>query len=624
MLRTASAQHQAGQLDVAEALYRKVLETAPEDPNALHLLGVIAYQRGDANNAIGLIGRALPGLPDVAELHANLGHALDAAGDPTAAAESYRRAIALQPDFPTAYAGLAHALNQLREHAAALSAAECAAALDPQLASPHVQMAVALTALDRLPEAGTAYQKALRIDPDQPAVLARFGLVLSMLDHHDAALICHRRAMSLSPDDAELHLSRGRSLMLARDYPAARDALRRATELKPDHAELWLRLGICLSTLGAFAAAAEAYRRVLTIDPDNAEALRALSAIHQPSHDVSELARLRRILASDDQPVEQRIAAGFAAGERLDRLDRCGEAFACFAAANALQRERLLAAGEGLDLPELNRYADELIEHCTPAFYAKARNWGNASGLPVLVVGMPRSGTTLVEQIAASHPQVVGAGELRNLDLAARRLMLANTGHPLAAWDPATARREADAYVAHLAALGGGATRVVDKMPDNVFSLGIAAAMLPGARAVLCRRDPRDIGLSCYTRRFVEGHAYSTDLAECARRALLVERLMAHWRAVLPIPVLELHYEAMVTDPEAEARRLIDFLGLSWDPACLRFHQTERTVTTASFWQVRQPLYTTAVGRWRRYEPHLGPLLEVLGAPAGDQSGARV
>jgi tetratricopeptide (TPR) repeat protein len=500
-------------------------------------------------------------------------------------------------------------------------------ALDPKLSDARVQMAVALAALNRLPEAGQAYQQALLLNPDQPEVLSRFALVLSRLDLPDAALTCHHRAIELRPDNAELHLALASSLMHHRDTPAAIAALRQALALNPTCAEAWQRLGTCLSTTGDFDQAGAAFRQALALDADDIEASRGLAAINQPASpqpsgiplgdaaagaEPAEVARLTAILAQSDLPSEQRIAAGFAAAERLDRQDRYDEAFACVATANALARAQDEASGQAFAIGPLRRQVNEAIAHCTPDFFAHTRGWGNPSALPVLVVGMPRSGTTLVEQIAASHAAVVGAGELLDLNQAARLLMLANPGRAVADWDAVAARSHADAYVARLAALGGDAARVVDKMPDNVLVLGIAAALLPRARVILCRRDLRDVCLSCHFQHFAEGQPFSHDLIDCAHRALEVERLMVHWRAVLPVPVLEMRYEALVGDPESEIRRLIDFLGLPWDPACLDFHRTARPILTASGWQVRQPLYATSVGRWRHYARHLGPLLATL------------
>ena len=224
---------------------------------------------------------------------------------------------------------------------------------------------------------------------------------------------------------------------------------------------------------------------------------------------------------------------------------------------------------------------------------------------------MPRSGTTLVEQIAASHTRVFGAGELKDIEPIANEL--APHQGSVAPWLQAEqVRRLADEQLERLRALGGAAERVMDKMPDNIFHLGTIATLYPKARVIFCHRDPRDICLSCYFQNFMEGQEYSYDLADCARRYVETARVAEHWRQVLPLAMLEVSYETLVENFEQEARRLIAFLGLDWEAACLNFHRTERAVVNASAWQVRQPLYQRSVGRWRHYERHLEPLLDVL------------
>lgn len=197
-----------------------------------------------------------------------------------------------------------------------------------------------------------------------------------------------------------------------------------------------------------------------------------------------------------------------------------------------------------------------------------------------------------------------------------RDAVCAQSAPPVEKWEASFARRLADRHVLSLQALGKGAVRIIDKMPDNIFFLWLIAALFPSARIILCRRDLRDVCLSCYFHHFTEGHLYADDLADCGARAREVHRLAARWLRVLPLEILVIDYEELVSDLEAESRRLIKFLGLEWEPACLDFHLTERPVLTASAWQVRQPLYTRSVGRWRRYARHLRPLLNVLSATA--------
>jgi hypothetical protein len=316
-------------------------------------------------------------------------------------------------------------------------------------------------------------------------------------------------------------------------------------------------------------------------------------------------------LAEPDRPLADRIAAGFAIGGFLDKAGRHDEAFSHFAAANVLHRQQLAEAGERFDPDALAREVDGVIGRSTPALFSAAAGWGNRSELPVFIVGMPRSGTSLVEQIAASHSHVFGGGERKDIFHIAEAVLGRNRDRSIEEWDMDLARQPADRHIAHLRRRGGRALRVTDKMPDNVLYLGIIAVLFSAARIIFCRRDMRDNCLSCFFQRFGEGNGFAYDLADCARRYLEIERLAEHWRRVLPLRMLTVDYEALVADPEGESRRLIEFLGLDWEPACLDFHRTERPVFSASLWQVRRPVFNRSVGRWRHYERHLGPLLEV-------------
>jgi len=262
----------------------------------------------------------------------------------------------------------------------------------------------------------------------------------------------------------------------------------------------------------------------------------------------------------------------------------------------------LQVGGDTLD----GQKVDESIARWTPDFFARTRDWGEPSELPVFIVGMPRSGTSLVEQIASSHPDVFGAGELRDIANISKSLSWSQC-------QPGPIKDAARKQLDRLLALGGSALRAIDKMPSNVKHLGLIATLFPSARVILCRRDPRDTCLSCFFQHFGVGNLFSFDLREYGHLYVHTDRLAAHWLKVLPLPILQVQYEDLVADLEGQSRRLISFLGLPWNPACLDFHRAERIVQTFSAWQVRQPIYTRSVGRWRNYQRHLGPLFEALG-----------
>jgi hypothetical protein len=296
---------------------------------------------------------------------------------------------------------------------------------------------------------------------------------------------------------------------------------------------------------------------------------------------------------------------GFVLGKIADQEDRFDEAFDYYAQANALTLEMRRAAGASYSSDAFARQVDEAIAGFTPAFFDHVRGWGVPSELPVFIVGMPRSGTTLVEQIIASHPHAFGAGELVDIGKIAPALAPDRMRY-------AQINQIAHAKLASLKSLGGSAQRVTDKMPGNVEWLGLIATLFPRARVIFCRRDPRDTCLSCFFQPFNNGSLFSFDLAECGRHHVQTDRLIQHWLTVLPARMLQVQYEEVVEDLEGQSRRIIEFLGLPWDPACVDFHRTLRTVQTASDWQVRQPIYTRSVGRWRKYERHLGTLMETL------------
>ena len=438
----------------------------------------------------------------------------------------------------------------------------------------HFARGVALAGLGRTLEAARQFQAADLLRPDHTATLANLGLLLSQLDQHGAALACARRAAELQPDDAPAALALATVLYRQGDILAAIPAHRRAVALAPDNPIAWTALGDCLLALGRRDEAIAALRQALALDPDQLAAHRSLATCGRPGTHAPDIARLSALLDRSDLPVDDRITAGFALGQMLDTEGRCDEAFARVAAANALVVARQAAAGHRFDPAAFDAAIDRVIAQVTPDFLARAAAWGNPSELPVFIVGMPRSGSTLVEQIAASHSQVFGAGESKALGRAIEAM--ARTFAPLAPtdWDAAAARGLAERHLADLAALAGGAdsgiTRVVDKLLDNVFHLGLIAALFPNARVIVCRRDPRDVCLSCYFHHFAEQNLYTYDLVACARRARAIERLIAHWRAVLGLRMHEVVYESLVARPGEEIWRLIDFLGLEREAAAWR------------------------------------------------------
>jgi Flp pilus assembly protein TadD len=602
-----------GKLAEALTAYRRLVYLRPSDAAAQYGLGIILRDQGHADGAIAAFSRAVQLRPDYAEAWLKLGMELRSAGRSNDAIVAYRRVIALKPDSADAHNNLANVLRDqgrleeaIAEYGAAIHHGPCALG--------YLNLGNALMQGERFATAVQAFRAAARLQPDCMEAHNQMAVALANLHRFEEAMLSHRRAMALAPDNLQCHEALGATLLLRHDMVGAARSFRRALSLAPESGMAWNGLGMALRSLGRFRGAAACFRRALRTDPDNGAFHRNLLSIGRGGASAEEVERLRGLANRADLPVNQRVDAGFALGKLLDDADRFDEAFAAYAHASKMFRSSQAAAGRRFDPARLEVTVQRLIETFTPQFFAQRREWGASSDVPVFIVGMARSGTTLVEQIAASHPAVFGAGEL--LDMGRISTLLSHGGDRVTGqhWTHSSMARASQAHLAHLQELGGGASRVIDKMPGNLFLLGMIAVLFPAARVILCRRDARDTCLSCYFQHFAmaDHHLYSYDVADCGRQYLETHRLVPHWREVLPLRLLEVEYEALIARPEEQMRRLIDFLGLPWDSACLDFYQTRRTITTASMWQVRQPLYSHAIGRWRRYERHLRPLLDVL------------
>lgn len=433
------------------------------------------------------------------------------------------------------------------------------------------------------------------------------------------AAAAYERAVALWPAHADAWLNLGAAYRRLERLDDAATCARRVLELRPDDSRALNNLANVLNALGLLDEAARCYRRALQIRPGDAETFYNL-VNQQPLNDGSAESEalfaslLRQAEATDSLSIREHSALHFALGKALEARDEADLAFESFARANALHRSTLR-----FDISASERMAEIIAQQFDTVNLDRLRGAASPSGRPIFVVGMPRSGTTLVEQIISAHPMVHGAGEIGVLGTLAARVRGAD-GSAFPYWtQPPSAgdlQHLAGDYLSALDRLDGAKPRVTDKTVGNFQILGLIHLLLPNARIVHCRRDPRDVGVSCFTTRFSSGHDYAYDLGELGRYLKLYDRMMTHWRAALPPGrIFDVDYETLVEDLEGGARRLLDHLGLPWDEACLRFYESRRSVGTASFAQVRRPIYKGSVGRWRRYEARLGPLLEVLDAP---------
>ncbi len=678
---------QARRLAPAEALCRDILHSHPDHAPTLHLYGLVAYHAGNLTAAIDLLLRAIVADGGVALYHCNLGEIYRLSGQADAALTAgraalqrdpdlpqahnnigilfyerdafdeaiahYRRAAAIAPNYAEAWSNLGNALRAQKNHDEAIAAYRRARELNPNYADAISNMGTALRDVGRLEEAEAAYRQALALKPGDPNILNNLALMLRDAEQFDeAAALLYRslsadpnnvktptyltlvrleqkrvgeaetaaaRALALGPDDAEALNAMG---LVRNEQQKPGEALalfRRALALEPDLADAHNNIGNILREEGEFDAACEAFTSAIALKPREAAYHFNLADVRKFAAGDPRLARMEELARDAAAPVAQ-MRLNFALAKAYDDLGRYDEAFDRLQAGNAQKRARI-GYDEALTFDRFERVAESFDRARLTSGLIGCR-----SDLPVFVLGMPRSGTTLVEQILASHPDVHGAGELIDFGRLADQMCDAS-GNPCRFPDDA-AKLAGDqfgvlgqAYVARLRALAPAARRVTDKMPANFMYLGLIHLALPDARIIHVRRDPRDTCLSCYSKLFSAPQDFTYDLAELGRYYRRYDALMAHWLAALPPGrMLDVRYDDVVADLEGSARRLIAHCGLAWDPACLAFHESRRVIRTASATQVRAPIYRSSEGRWRRYEAGLQPLIAALGDLIGPDS----
>jgi Flp pilus assembly protein TadD len=458
----------------------------------------------------------------------------------------------------------------------------------------------------------------VRLSPDDAGLHYQLGFLLLADGRAEEAAVHLGEAVRLKPDDAEAHRSLGVARQRLQQPAEAQRSFRTAIRLNPADCKARHSLAAALQAEGKTQDALAELGEITRLEPDHTQALFSLSGMAaqgQYQFEEQEIRRIEGLAARSDLPLDDRCRLHYALGQILDGAGNCAEAFLHFRGANELRQELDRRCGVVFNPAAHRRFIDRIIATFTPAYFERVRSSGTDSELPVFIVGMLRSGTSLAEQILASHPRVYGAGELRDMDVLVERMSEKGTdGYPecLAHVGAAAARSLAAQYLTRRQREGGPAMRVVDKNPLNFLHLGLIATLFPQARLIHCRRHPADTCLSCFFQNFAGPFPFVRDLRHLGVYYREYERLMDHWRRVLPTPFFELHYEELTANQEAVSRRLIAFCGLEWDERCLRFHETERPVWTASALQVRRPMYGSAVGRWKRYEAQLQPLLAFL------------
>jgi len=609
----AMGHHNAGELAQALKLYRKILEAEPEHPVVLNLAGVAAFQAGDGKTAVEYLAKAIAAGPEYADAHYNYANVLSQLGRLADSVESYHAALRLEPGHGDAYNNLAAVLRDLEMPEEALASYRKLLALGVASPETHHNIGLLLIELGQSEAALASFQSAIAGRPDYPEAYNNMALALQDLGRMAEAVASFDQAIAVDPTYAKAHYNLGNVRRAAGQLDAAAACYGRALAADPGYALAHNNLGLTQQELGQIAAAKDSFRRAIACDGDYALAWANLGALGGDDGDDDNIVAMERLVGKPELAVGDAIQLQFALGRAYEKQGAADKAFDHVAEGNRLKRGTL-----NYDSAATRENFDRIIKTFDGTLFARHGATGDASALPIFILGMPRSGTTLVEQILASHPMVHGAGELHDLAAIAATLPArigANQPYPAGVGEAGAglwAELGAD-YVDGLRRRAPGKARLCDKMPGNFLHLGLIHLMLPNATIIHCRRAAMDICYSCFSLLFSEGQSFTYDLTELGLYYREYDRLMRHWHAMLPGRILDVRYEDVVADLEGSARRFVAHCGLPWDDRCLDFHATERAVRTASLTQVRQPIYASSIGRWRRHERHLGPLIDTLG-----------
>jgi tetratricopeptide (TPR) repeat protein len=587
-------------------LCQRILKQQPDHVSSLQLLGALAGQSGAPRRGIELLQKVISLQPRLVDGHIQLAKLLRLEGQVSEAIAALKKAIELEPNSAAAYNDLG--LIYLAEFDVSEAAACFSQAIEiyPDWPIAHYNRGLALEGQGLAAEAAAAFRRVITIAPDFAEAHAKLGNLLLSDDNRVEALESFRRAAAAKPDTSLALMCEAKLLVEEDKAAAAEEPARRAIDRDPQNSDAHCLLGSILMQLGRFQDAAAAFDLGIALNR------RQIAAYHELVHvkkltatDRPLIAQLEWMLKEKDLGDEGLADLHFALGKAYDDLGEYDRAIRHFDDGNRLKRR----TNSSYDEARLTTGVDRQITTFTADFFSRKAAPGSDCEMPVLILGMPRSGTTLIEQILSSHPEMGAGGELAFWGEQALGCRMDATGRI----DPAWVNEAARDYRALLTGISPTARKVTDKRPQNFHYVALIHTVFPRARIIHCRRHPVDTCLSIYFQNFARRIDFAYDRSDLLLYYRQYLRLMEHWRSVLPTDrFLEIQYEELVADREPLTRKMIKFCGLDWNEACLYSERNRRPVRTASVWQARQPVYKTSVARWRHYEPWLGPLRELL------------
>jgi tetratricopeptide (TPR) repeat protein len=644
-LREAHAALRAGRAATAERSLRALEAQSPGQPNCLWLLGVALLEQDKTTESIATLAELITRVPDFAQARVDLARAYRSGGFTARAREEVRRVLEKTPHHHLAWLAYGDVLMDLEQYADARVAFERARLTDPQRTRveeataalvaddrktsegifrsilqedpSHVAALCGLAALSLTADKGIDAERllrhALKQSAHHPLTWRGLGQALAALGRLEEADAAARRLIKIEPENPQNWItSASVSTRLLRQEEAL-EAYEQAARLQPEEVRLRMSIGHIYKTLGRRNESEAAYKAALAMDPAMADAYWSLADLKNYAFSDAEIAAMQYLLTNGQAERSNAAPLYFALGKAFEQREQYVDAFAYYARGNALRR-----LDAPFDIERFERRTARIRSFFDKEFFADRAGGGDPSIAPIFIVGLPRSGSTLVEQILASHSRVEGTMELPNIISITHQfddMVASRDGYPETVGTAPVGLLTAlgSRYLEEIAPLRRGSERFTDKLPNNFSHVGLIHAILPGATIIDARRHPMDCCFSTFKQHFAEGQTFSYDLADLGRYYRCYLSLMDHWDVVLPGKVLHLQYEELVRDPETAIRRLLDHCRLPFEASCLAFHQTRRPVRTASAEQVRRPIYTSGVGHWLHFETELQPLLHALG-----------
>ena len=633
-----------GKSEAAEISCRKALELRPNDPLLHYNLGVLLYELNRPDEAEESYQHAIDIDIHNARPYANLGYVQRKRKKFEEAVENYRQAAKLDPRSAEIHHNFGLALRDLKKLEDASACQKRALELNPRYEDACIELASLNQQLGNNDDAKSMYSRVLEINPENPKLHALYAGFLQTIGDYTDALRHYQQSLRIQDNVKETYHDMGSLLSAVGNTEQAIQCYRKAIELDPNFTKAYVNLGSALLAIGLPEPAEACGEKAIELYPDDIEAMALLASIKEHQGEpgeafriiepllnneppdpniVSVFSSLSKVLHQTDKavallekslatsfslPVVQRSKLHFSLGKLYDSIGLYDNAFSQYELGNRLKFSRYSHEGH-------RKLIDSCISTFSSEFMERAPRSTVFSDVPVFIIGMPRSGTSLVEQILATHPAVHGAGELTDIDQIARfRESESDDFFPRGMLQADQNKIDAmtKKYIDALHSLSETALRITDKMPGNFLYLGLIEQLFPNARIIHCRRNPLDTCLSCYFQDFYRGQSFSFDLSNLGKYYQEYVRLMEHWRKVISIPLLEVQYEDLVENQEAMSRKMVEFCGLEWADVCMRFYETKRYVATSSYDQVRRPIYKKSVARWKHYDRHLEPLKAAL------------